>query len=84
MALNRFHVVSPLALIAVSACKQSYSISIGGAVVNGPLGSRSAELKPYGPDKKEIVSKELVKSGMIHQTASDIRRILYFSYRRKH
>ena len=37
MTLNRFHVVSPLALVAFSACKQT--ASVGGAVVNGPLNS---------------------------------------------
>ena len=36
------------------------------------MGIRSAELKLYGPDKKEIISKEVVKSGMIHHTASDL------------
>ena len=41
MALNRFHVVSPLALVAFSACRSPYvqSGSVGGAVVNGPLNS---------------------------------------------
>ena len=39
MILNRFQFVSPLALVAVSACKQSYSNSVGGAVINGPLHS---------------------------------------------
>ena len=40
MALNRFHVVSPLALVAFSACRSPYlgeGGSVGGAVVNGPL-----------------------------------------------
>ena len=39
MALNRFHVISPLALVAFSACRSPYtaSSSVGGAVVNGPL-----------------------------------------------
>ena len=39
MALNRFHVVSPLALVAFSACRSPYSQggSVGGAVINGPL-----------------------------------------------
>ena len=39
MALNRFHVVSPLALVAFSACRSPYpaSTSVGGAVVNGPI-----------------------------------------------
>ena len=41
MALNRFHVVSPLALIAFSACRSPYTGggAVGGAVVNGPLNS---------------------------------------------
>ena len=41
MALNRFHVVSPIALMAFSACRSPYSggSSVGGAVVNGPLDS---------------------------------------------
>ena len=41
MALNRFHVVSPLALMAFSACRSPYTAggSVGGAVVNGPLDS---------------------------------------------
>ncbi len=41
MALNRFHVFSPLALVAFSACRSPYpaSTSVGGAVVNGPLNS---------------------------------------------
>ena len=41
MALNRFHVVSPLALVAFSACRSPYiqGSSVGGAVVNGPLNS---------------------------------------------
>ena len=38
-ALNRFHVVSPLALVAFRPVEQSYSNSVGGAVVNGPLNS---------------------------------------------
>jgi len=41
MSLNRFHVVSPIALIAFSACRSPYTPggSVGGAVVNGPLDS---------------------------------------------
>ena len=43
MALNRFHIVSPLALMAFSACRSPYLIdsggAVGGAVVNGPLNS---------------------------------------------
>ena len=39
MSLNRFHVVSPLALVAFSACRSPYTGggSVGGAVINGPL-----------------------------------------------
>ena len=40
MALNRFHVVSPLALVAFSACRSPYlgeGGAVGGAVINGPL-----------------------------------------------
>ena len=44
----------------------------GTIVAQMDMGSRSADLKLYGPDKKEIVSKEVVKSGMIHHTASDL------------
>ena len=41
MALNRFHVVSPLALVAFSACRSPYiqGGAVNGAVVNGPLNS---------------------------------------------
>jgi hypothetical protein len=42
MALNRFHIVSPLALMAFSACRSPYlgeGGAVGGAVVNGPLNS---------------------------------------------
>ena len=41
MVLNRFHVVSPIALMAFSACRSPYvpGGSVGGAVVNGPLDS---------------------------------------------
>jgi hypothetical protein len=43
MALNRFHIVSPIALMAFSACRSPYVTSsggaVGGAVVNGPLNS---------------------------------------------
>ena len=41
MALNRFHVVSPIALMAFSACRSPYvqGGSVSGAVVNGPLNS---------------------------------------------
>ena len=41
MSLNRFHVVSPIALLAFSACRSPYTPggSVGGAVVNGPLDS---------------------------------------------
>ena len=41
MALNRFHVVSPIALMAFSACRSPFvqGGSVGGAVVNGPLDS---------------------------------------------
>ena len=44
----------------------------GTIVAQMDMGTRSADLKLYGPDKKEIVSKEVVKSGMIHHTASDL------------
>ena len=44
----------------------------GTIVAQMDMGTRSADLKLYGPDKKEIVSKEVVKSGMIHHTASDV------------
>ena len=44
----------------------------GTIVAQMDMGSRSADLKLYGPDKKEIISKEVVKSGMIHHTASDL------------
>ncbi len=41
MSVNRFHVVSPLALVAFSACRSPYvqvqGGSVGGAVINGPL-----------------------------------------------
>ncbi len=39
MPLNRFHVVSPLALVAFSACRSPFpaTSSVGGAVINGPL-----------------------------------------------
>ena len=41
MSLNRFHIVSPIALMAFSACRSPYTAggSVGGAVVNGPLDS---------------------------------------------
>ena len=41
MSLNRFHIVSPIALMAFSACRSPYvqGGSVGGAVVNGPLDS---------------------------------------------
>ena len=39
MAFNRFYVISPLALIAVSACRSPYvaESAVSGAVVKGPL-----------------------------------------------
>ena len=39
MAFNRFYVISPLALVAVSACRSPYIAqnAVGGAVVKGPL-----------------------------------------------
>ena len=39
MAFNRFYVISPLALVAVSACRSPYVAqnAVGGAVVKGPL-----------------------------------------------
>ena len=39
MAFNRFYVISPLALVAVSACRSPYTPggSVNGAVVKGPL-----------------------------------------------
>ena len=36
------------------------------------MGNRSADLKLYGPNKSEIVGKEILKSGMIHHTTSDL------------
>ena len=41
MAFNRFHLVSPIALMAFSACRSPYTVGgeVGGAVVNGPLNS---------------------------------------------
>ena len=36
------------------------------------MGNRSADLKLYGPNKSEIVAKEILKSGMIHHTTSDL------------
>ena len=39
MAFNRFYVISPLALVAVSACRSPFIAQspVGGAVVKGPL-----------------------------------------------
>ena len=39
MAFNRFYVISPLALVAVSACRSPYLAEspVNGAVVKGPL-----------------------------------------------
>ena len=39
MVFNRFYVISPLALVAVSACRSPYTPggSVNGAVVKGPL-----------------------------------------------
>ena len=39
MALNRFYVLSPLALIAVSACRSPYTAGtpVSGNIVKGPL-----------------------------------------------
>jgi len=41
MALNRFHIVSPIALMAFSACRGTFNptSNVGGAVINGPLSS---------------------------------------------
>ena len=42
MALNRIHIVSPIALMAFSACRSPHVLgsgNVGGAVVNGPLNS---------------------------------------------
>ena len=42
MALNRFHIVSPIALMAFSACRSPHVLgsgNVGGAVINGPLNS---------------------------------------------
>ena len=36
------------------------------------MGTCSADFKLWGPDKQEIIGKEVVKSGMIHHTASDL------------
>jgi len=50
-----------------------FNVSSAGTIVAQlDMGSRSADLKLYGPDKKEIVSEEIVKSGMIHHSASDL------------
>ena len=39
MALNRFYVISPLALVAVSACRSPHSAGtpVSGTIVKGPL-----------------------------------------------
>ena len=40
MALNRFYVISPIALVAVSACRSPYTTSgsaVTGNIVKGPL-----------------------------------------------
>ncbi|MDG1676179.1 MAG: hypothetical protein P8H95_03070, partial [Paracoccaceae bacterium] len=44
----------------------------GTIVAQMDIGTREADLKLYGPDKKEIVSKEVVKSGMIHHITSEL------------
>ena len=50
-----------------------FDISSAGTIVAQlDMGSRSADLKLYGPDKKQIVSEEIVKSGMIYHRASDL------------
>ena len=39
MAFNRFYVISPLALVAFSACRSPFvsQNAVNGAVINGPL-----------------------------------------------
>ena len=38
MSFNRFYVISPLALVAVSACRSPYTgNTVNGAIVKGPL-----------------------------------------------
>ena len=50
-----------------------FDVSAAGTIVAQlDMGSRSADLKLYGPDKKEIVSEEIVKSGMIYHRAADL------------
>ncbi len=50
-----------------------FDVSYAGTIVAQlDMGSRSADLKLFGPDKNEIISKEVVKSGMIHYKAADL------------
>jgi hypothetical protein len=46
--------------------------SAGTVVAQIDLAQRSADFKLFGPDKNEIVGKEVVKSGMIYHTASEV------------
>jgi len=44
----------------------------GTIIAQMDIGDRSADLKLYGPDETEIVSKEVFSSGMIHHTTSEL------------
>ena len=38
MSINRFYIISPLALVAVSACRSPYTTNTAsGSIVKGPL-----------------------------------------------
>ena len=37
MSFNRFYVISPLALVALSACRSPYQNAVSGVISKGPL-----------------------------------------------
>ena len=37
MSINRFYVISPLALVALSACRSPFTQSVNGVISKGPL-----------------------------------------------
>ena len=57
---------------SITASVSRMSGKSGAIVAQMDIGTREADLKLYGPDKKEIVSKEVVKSGMIHHITSEL------------
>ena len=65
MSINRFYVISPLALVALSACRSPYNQAVNGVISKGPLSNALVFLDLDGDNVLDSMSSLLEQMLMV-------------------